>query len=201
MVSEWPSEFGAIASAGYYVALHVGFAFPTEERNTYPAKWVELYTREGLMLRDPVVRWVYGNTGTVRWSQLSGADPHGVFAMARAYGLNFGVVIGCVSHGKDTQRSYGSFARSDREFTPREIDELAHHLRQLHERLLVPARLTNAELEALRLVRDGLRLKEIAFQLGVSEGAIKQRLAGAKRKLGARTNSQAATIAQAHRMI
>jgi LuxR family transcriptional regulator len=55
--------------------------------------------------------------------------------------------------------------------------------------------LTRAELEALRMVKDGLLVKEIAGILGVTEGAVKQRLKNAKLKLGAKTSTQAATMA------
>ena len=152
------------------------------------------------MLRDPVVRWVYENTGAIRWSQLAARDRHGVFAMAQEHGLRYGVAISYMTRQPSEERSYGSFARSDREFTAAEMLTLQEALRALHGQALPPAQLTDAELEALSLVRDGLRLKEIAYRIGVSEGAIKQRLAGAKKKLGARTNSQAASIAQEYRM-
>ena len=45
------------------------------------------------------------------------------------------------------------------------------------------------------MVRDGLRVKQIAYELGVSEGAVKQRLKNAKLKLGAQTGAQAAAMA------
>jgi len=44
------------------------------------------------------------------------------------------------------------------------------------------------------MVREGLRLKQIAHDLGVSEGAVKQRLKNAKSKLGANTSAQAAAM-------
>ena len=61
--TNWPVDFTAIATAGYYVALRIGFAFPVDERNEFPADWVDYYTSKGLMLRDPVVRWAYENSG------------------------------------------------------------------------------------------------------------------------------------------
>lgn len=45
------------------------------------------------------------------------------------------------------------------------------------------------------MVKDGKRLKQIAHELGVSEGAVKQRLKNAKLKLGAATGAQAAARA------
>jgi len=199
--SNWPTDFADIATAGYYVALRIGFAFPVDEHNAFPVGWIEHYTKHGLMLRDPVVRWAYDKAGATRWSDLENADIHGTLAKAREYDLNFGVVICCASAGPKEQRSYGTFARADREFTRDEVAVLGAHLRKMHEEAAPPGNLTGAELEALQLVKEGLRLKEIAFQLGVSEGAIKQRLAGAKRKFGAKTNAHAATMATEFRMI
>jgi LuxR family transcriptional regulator len=51
------------------------------------------------------------------------------------------------------------------------------------------------------MVRDGLLLKQIAARLGVSEGAIKQRLKSAKFKLGSKTSSQAVSAAVGYGLI
>ncbi|KMW60742.1 hypothetical protein AIOL_000907 [Candidatus Rhodobacter oscarellae] len=45
------------------------------------------------------------------------------------------------------------------------------------------------------MVKDGLLMKEVANLLGVTEGAVKQRLKSAKSKLGAKTGTHAATRA------
>lgn len=201
VISNWPIEFSSIASAGYYVALRIGFAFPLDERNEFPVDWVAHYTKQGLMLRDPVVRWAYENSGSIRWCEISSDDPHNVFEDANGFGLRFGAVICCTTAGVHELRSYGTFARSDRDFTDSELEVLETNLRQLHESTAPPNNITGAELEALQMVKQGMRLKEIAFELGVSEGAVKQRLAGAKRKFGAKTNAHAATKATEYRMI
>jgi LuxR family transcriptional regulator len=65
---------------------------------------------------------------------------------------------------------------------------------QRHHAKAPPTNLTNAELEALRMVKEGLRLKQIAHSLSISEGAVKQRLKNAKMKLGAKTSAQAAAM-------
>lgn len=54
-----------------------------------------------------------------------------------------------------------------------------------------PENLTEAELEALRLLKAGLLMKEVAHELGITESAVKQRLKNAKTKLSARTTTQA----------
>ncbi len=65
----------------------------------------------------------------------------------------------------------------------------------LHQQMVPPTNLTRAELEALGMVKNGLLMKEIADLLGVSEGAVKQRLKNAKTKLKAKTSTHAATMA------
>ncbi len=194
-------EFSFFAPAGYYIALRVGFAFPIAETNALPEAWIDVYTQRGYMLYDPVMKWLYANSGTIRWSAIDLPDPRGIFDEAALHGLRYGAAISCASTGTEGQRSFGSFARSDREFTDEEIAFLAQKLRRLHEATAPPTNLTEAELEALRMVRDGLLLKEIANALGVSEGAIKQRLKNAKLKLGAKTISQAVSIAVSHALL
>lgn len=199
--AEEGSEFSFLAPAGYYIALRVGFAFPVAEHNALPEAWVERYTQQGFMLFDPVIHWLYGNSGAIRWSEIALPDPRRIFLQARKYGLVYGVAISCAPMGVEGQRSFGSFARADREYTAEEIAVLEAKLRRLHEATAPPTNLTRAELEALGMVRDGLLLKEIAARLGVSEGAIKQRLKGAKSKLGAKTTGQAVSAAVTYGLI
>ena len=194
-------EFSHLAPAGFYIALRVGFAFPIAETNALPEAWIDRYTQKGYMLFDPVMQWLYSNSGATRWSAISMPDPLGVLAEASMHGLHYGVAISCASTGTEGQRSFGSFARADREFSDDEIGILGQKLRRLHEATAPPTNLTEAELEALRMVRDGFLLKEIANRLGVSEGAIKQRLKNAKLKLGAKTISQGVSTAVSYGLI
>jgi LuxR family transcriptional regulator len=185
-----------LAPVGYYLALRVGFAFPLEEVNALPPDWVAHYTAQRFMLSDPVIRWVYANTGAIRWSEIEDDDPRDVLVRAREYGLNYGVAICCFDGNSDGQRSFGSFVREDREFSDTEIKDLTRYVNKLHRDKAPPTNVTQAELEALRMVKDGMRLKQIAFDLGVTEGAVKQRLKNARLKLGAATVAQAATMAR-----
>ena len=75
------------------------------------------------------------------------------------------------------------------------------YVKRRHAEMAPPKNLTMAELEALGMVKDGKRLKEIAFDLGVTEGAVKQRLKNAKTKLGAKTGTQAAALASQYGLI
>lgn len=194
-------DLSVLAPIGYYLALRVGFASPVEEINTLPNEWVEHHTRQRFMVFDPVVRWVYGNTGFVRWSEIEDEDPRGVLKQAKAFGLKYGVAVAVFDGNSDGRRSYGYFARNDREFTDIEARLLHAFLLRRHSEMEPPTNLTDAELQALKLLKQGMRLKEVAHELGVSEGAIKQRIRNAKAKLGANTSSQAATIAFQHGLI
>lgn len=195
------AQIQEIASSGYYLALRIGFAFPVEEVNALPADWVEHYTKNGFMLFDPVMKWAYGNTGAKRWGELDADDPRNVFGQAQTFGLRYGIVISVFDGNAAGQRSIGSFARADREFSDLEINLLHAFVKRRHVELAPPTNVTMAELEALGMVRDGKRLKEIAFDLGVTEGAVKQRLKNAKVKLGAKTSTQASSLASQYGLI
>ena len=194
-------DLSALASAGYYIALRIGFAFPKEEVNAFPPAWVEQYTREGYMMSDPVLRWIYDEQGVRRWSAVSLPDPRGVMAAAREHGLVHGVAVSIRGGGPGGQRSFGSFARSDREFTDLEAEALRAHVRARHDSLAPPRNITQAELDALRLIKTGQRLKQIAHELGVTEGAVKQRLKNARMKLDAKTGAEAISRAAAFGLI
>lgn len=194
-------EVATIASSGFYIALRVGFASPVEEINQLPVKWVSHYTRQRFMLFDPVVRWVHSNTGTTNWSSLEVDDPRGILKQAQTFGMRYGVAVSVFDGNAEGHRSFGYFARSDRELSEIETKLLYRYLERRHAEMAPPTNLTVAEIEALRMVKEGMRLKEVAHTLGVTEGAIKQRIKNAKAKLNANTSSQAATIAAQHGIV
>jgi LuxR family transcriptional regulator len=200
-IDDYIARLSVLAPSGYFLAIRMGFVFPVYEKKTFPQKWIDRYTSRGLVLSDPTMHWMYDNVGAIRWSELRYPDPRGVIAQARMCGLNFGASICCADEGESGQRSFGSFTKSDREFTDLELTELGVCLSSIHDLMLPPANLTKAELEALRMVKNGLLMKEIANLLGVSEGAVKQRLKNAKQKLQAKTSTQAAALATTYGLI
>lgn len=189
------NRLAPLAPAGFYVAIRVGFAFPMVEHNRLPADWVREYTASGLIVHDPAMAWVYKHCGVARWSEIGEEDTQGVFEIAKAHGLNFGAAASCIDEGNASQRSFGLFCRSDREFSAAELDLLSESLVAVHQAHARPTNLTSAELETLGLVKNGLLMKEIAGILSVSESAIKQRLKNARLKLNAKTGPQAAARA------
>jgi len=190
-----------VAPSGYYIALRVGFASPVEEINYLRSDWVQHYTRQRFMMFDPVVRWVHANVGIKRWTDLADDDPRGILGQAQTFGMRYGVAVSVFDNNTAGHRSFGYFTRSDREFAAAEEEALLSYVTRRHLEMAPPTNLTTAEIEALRLVKEGLRLKEVAHELGVSEGAIKQRIKNAKAKLNANTSSQAATIAAQHGIV
>jgi len=94
---------------------------------TYPKIWLDYYSRNGLIMSDPMVAWGFENAGTARWSELD--DPAGVMQKAAEFGLAHGAVIVALS---DNDRSICGFAKNAAEFTDAEIAELAENVAALH---------------------------------------------------------------------
>lgn len=196
-----PEDLKDLAPAGYHIALRIGFAFPMEEDNSFPREWIHHYSQQKFMLYDPVIRWVYQNTGFVRWSEIALDDPRRVMTQAPTFGLRYGVAVSHVGDDAQNLRSFGSFARADREYSDLEMRLLAAFISRRHAETAPPSNLTKAELEVLEMIKNGKRIKQIAYELEVSEGAIKQRLKNAKLKLDAKTGPQAAALANQYGLI
>ncbi len=194
-------QIALISPAGFYVALRVGFSFPESEVNKLPEPWVEFYTTHGLVVHDPSLKWVYTHSGAVRANELGLPDPQQVRATGELFGLLYGAVASFSAKADKGRRSYGLFFRADRDFTDTELGGLLRIIERLHIGREDEPTLTAAEIEALKMQADGMRLKQIAGRLGISESAVKARLNNVKRKLGARTQSQAASIAAARRIL
>ena len=184
-------DFDALAPAGYHLALRVGFAFPEYQRNSLPQDWIDIYTKNGLMMLDPVIHWIYDNSGHTRWSEISNADEHKVLKIAATFGLRYGAAASLMPDDTPGLRSFGTFARSDREFEDHELQILGDAISKMHHALAPSRALTEAEIEVLEMLASGLMLKQIAHGLSISESAVKLRLTNARSKLGARTNTQA----------
>ncbi|SDF23307.1 helix-turn-helix transcriptional regulator [Limimaricola pyoseonensis] len=193
--SQVRDEIERLAPAGHYIALGMAEGAPGFEAIALPQDWTTLYNREGFMPDDPALRWIRNAAGTRRWSELARQDPRGVIRSGWAYGLRYGVVVSIHGGGPQQRRSYAAFCRRDREFSDREVARLHSLMQKLHVALVPPVPLTQAEIEVLSRIKSGWRLKQVAFELGVTEGAIKQRLRNARAKLGVATGAQAATRA------
>jgi len=192
------ARLGRLAPAGYALGLHVRFASAHIMVQTYDPTWVERYTEQGHMLSDPVVAWGFSQEGACRWSALGMPDPNNILGQGMEFGLNYGVAV---SHGTLASRTIGGFARSDREFTDIEIEQIHETVVLLHKESTPPEGLTSAQRHALRLVATGSRHAEAAAILGISESALKARLKSARERLFARTTAEAVQRAQEYKLL
>ncbi len=187
-VDQLLNELRQLSPAGFSAGLHIRFAAPLVYVRTYDEDWCKYYDANAFALRDPIVFWGLGVRGSTRWSNLKLPDPFNILGQARAYGLVFGAVISC---GPISSRSIVGIARSDREFTDDEIHGASLVVDALHANAEPPTELTEAQLQALRLLAEGDRHTAAAAKLGISESAFKARLQSARLRLRARTTAQA----------
>jgi LuxR family transcriptional regulator, quorum-sensing system regulator SdiA len=124
------NQLATSSPAGFAIGLHLEFTTSKYIFQHYSRTWMEEYSRRGLILIDPTVRWGIENEGWIRWSDLAALDSGGVLAAAAEFGLTYGVSISVVG---PSSRSLGSFATSEREFTEAEIAALAENLRRMHD--------------------------------------------------------------------
>ena len=188
----------ALAPAGYYVGLHIRFTSPLMSFQTYPRAWIDHYTQNGYAMRDPIIAWGFSQTGSTRWSGIGFPDTFGILAEAARYGLVFGVAVSC---GAMASRTIAGVARGEREYSDAEMREVATIVARMHGATELPDQLTEAQVEALRLIAAGNRHAAAAAKLGISESALKMRLNSARQRLLARTTAEAVQRATDYRLI
>jgi LuxR family transcriptional regulator len=191
-------KLALLAPAGYFVGLHIRFTSPLLTFQTYDQAWLDHYTNNGYVLRDPMTAWGFSTTGRIRWSDDRLLDPFGLFKEAATYGLTYGMTVSC---GPISSRSIASFARSDREFTDAEMEQIESVVRRLHDITEPPEALSRSQIEALKCVANGMRHTAAAAKLGISESAFKARLNSARQKLLARTTAEALQRAKEYKLL
>lgn len=191
-------KLGRLAPQGFYIGLHIRFTSPLMSYQTYDPAWVNHYTENGYVLRDPMTAWGFSTTGHIRWSDDRLRDPFGLFKEAATYGLKYGMTVAC---GPIRSRTVCSFARDDREFTDQEIAVIEAIVLRLHDMTEPPDELTRAQVEALKCIAGGDRHAAAAAKLGISESALKARLTSARVRLMARTTAEAIQRAKDYRLL
>lgn len=187
-----------IASGSYWAALHFRFAAPFLTFHTFPGDWVEYYSTNNLLFRDPCVAWALSHTGYITWADLTEHDHGGFFGEAAQFGQLYGAVV---SIGPAASRSFVTLGRADRDYTDEELSDAGETLLALHNITKPPSTLPPAEVEALRLLSQGVPEAEASAQLGVSSAAFAARLSSARVALFARTNTEAVLRAKDHKLI
>lgn len=181
-----------LSPGGYVGAFRLRFSRPLLYKFTYDEDWMNYYGDKNFAFCDPTIIWGLSNNGWARWSQIKIPDPFQVLEKAKDFGLNYGVVF---SHGPFSARSIMGCARDDREFTEHEISDLNEQFVGIHNDLSDQTPLSAPQVEALRLYSYGYDYGEIEEAIGISRTALKSRLVGARKRLGARSNVDAVRIA------
>lgn len=192
------SKLSKLAPCGYFVGLHIRFAAPLMQFQTYPTSWTDHYAAKAYALRDPTIAWGFSTTGSTRWSSLPVPDTFGILQDAKAHGMNYGLTVSC---GPINSRSIASFTRSDREFKDDEIGSISTMIGRLHDITEPPESLTKAQIEALRCIAEGDRHAAAAAKLGITESAFKARLISVRDRLMARTTAEALQRAKDYRLL
>ncbi|SOC17710.1 LuxR family transcriptional regulator [Rhodobacter sp. JA431] len=197
-ISKHLRDLSRLAPDGYFIGLHIRFAAPIMQFQTYPKEWIDYYTQQGYALRDPTIAWGFSMEGACRWSEFNLPDPFHILAEAKTFGLNYGVTVSC---GKIASRTIASFTLHDREFREDEIAQISDLVRRLHDITEPPQELTKAQIEALRCVAAGDRHAAAAAKLGITQSAFKARLLSARERLMARTTAEAIQRAKEYRLL
>ncbi len=187
-----------LAPGGFFFALHIRFALPLLHHQTFPQAWTDRYTEEAYALRDPIIAWGFSRVGKSRWSEIDIPDPFNILGQARDYGMVYGIAVSC---GPMKSRTIASACRSDREFDMHEMQDFEQLIEELHRITEPPTSLTKAQVEALRCIAEGDRYAAAAARLGISESALKARLAAARAALLARTTTEAIQRARDYRLL
>ena len=134
MTTDFDSLLAELTTAyptGFAIALHIRFTSPRFLLQTYDPEWIETYSRKGMVMYDPTVRWGLRHAGAIRWEDLPDIDAQGatVLDAARGYGLTHRFTVACCDHGS---RSVASFTRTDRPATDAEMATASDQIMRLH---------------------------------------------------------------------
>lgn len=192
------ARLDAIAPGGYLLALRIRGTAPLQAYKTYPQAWIDEYTQNGYMLRDPLLTWAMTVGGTIRWSSAFLPDPFGIFRKAARHGLHYGASVAC---GPLNSLTICSMGRGDREFSDDEIAEAKAIVFALHEAAQLPANLSSDERDLLTSIAEGKGSAAIARSLGLTTDEVRDRIETLCGALLARTPEEALRHAKDAKLI
>jgi len=186
-INHWLSLLEDKAPAGYAMGFHMKFNAPKVMLQSYSTDWINHYEDNGYFPSDPTIVWGFNNRGSCRWSELLDLDTRGVITAAARFGINYGCTI---SIEADDKHSMASFARSDREFTDAEIEDITEIFKALHGEDFDALELNEKQKMLLRELAAGLPLADASKKLGVRSVIAKTQLAIVRDLLGTTTTAQ-----------
>ncbi len=150
-ISQVLSKARDMAPAGYAIGLQIEYTTPKFMFQTYSREWLTYYDKQGLLMSDPTLGWGFDNTGFIRWDDLRPVDQFGLLDKAAEFGIKYGITCARECRGNRAGiRSIGSFARSDRDFTDAEAEELHAAFAELHDGTEDQAQLSPETVQQLR---------------------------------------------------
>jgi DNA-binding CsgD family transcriptional regulator len=173
----------------------------------WPEAWRKFYL-EGMFHRDPIVAALATRRGPFTWSELIedetlGAAEKQVLRLAFAAGWEEGLVVpirraerrfGLIS----LVRPRGAFSLEDKTVLSLISVYFHEHSRSLgtaRSFAVNPAGIPNRVIDCLGLAAAGLSDAKIALRLGISTATAHEYVESAKKKLGAKTRTEAVAIA------
>lgn len=151
-IREGLSDLIGLAPSGFAMALHVKFTTPTYLFQTYPKGWIDYYSNNGLVMRDPTVAWGFDNVGVIRWQELANEDTAGIIPEASKYGMKFGFTYALE---RSESRSLTSFTSQISDFTDAQIVDICAIVDRMHDTTLSLTALseeTRAELKRMSII-------------------------------------------------
>lgn len=172
--------------------------------SAYPPGWLERYCRQNYLRIDPVVRRMQSEEAPFLWAEAASGDlepaARTMFGEAAEFGLKAGFAVPMLT----LDGAFAVLAGPAAEIPPDARGMIglislfaigrALDLRNRGSRRKL-TKLTRREVECLKWAADGKSEWEIAQILGVSEHTVDRHMANARRKLGARTRTQAIATA------
>lgn len=201
------AEIRKHALSGFGILVNLRNLSPEFFYSTYPEKWQDIYTRNAMVVHDPVVQWAVVNTGWKRWSEINflgrPANEMAVMRRAKEFGLEYGMIASIRRQDRSgkMRRSLFGAARPDREFTEEEAGLLLGLFQKMLEQLVGPSQseedhmVSESDIEILRRLAEGQKQDEVASGMGLSVETVSKRVRKIKETWGTRT--LAATIATA----
>jgi DNA-binding CsgD family transcriptional regulator len=172
--------------------------------NNYSAEWNDLYLKQGLSQKDPLIELAIKSKGCIYWDELT-SESDDFWQQASLYGIDTG--WSKPTHFPNGVVSLFSFSRGPSATSYEEIQAKMPHLiwlssiaDQCMEKVLQPeiiatdeVHLTSREIELLKWTADGKTMAEISMIVGISARTAEFHITNASKKLGC-PNKTAATV-------
>jgi len=183
---------GELNVSGYSLLVNYSVRGYQHFESSYPQEWQDEYDRRNYHVLDPALMWSMFNEGSRRWSDTGIPDTRRVLKNAAKHGLVYGAIFSQKTGHKKTALFV---AKEKREFSDSEISQIDEEVTPFFEAVTPTKVLSDGEIEALNLYSKGSSIREVAAKIGVTESAIKERVASAKRKLNCRSTAQLIRLA------